>query len=113
MYLGRVEWETVVPGHSTTIFFIVANFTVSSVRADFCQNQARPYFLGCIAMCRMKSLTRKISYDIGIRKVLLEQHFSNRGSLNEQWSLRFSGSWLYHDQEAMDQVNRLKLFEMI
>lgn len=69
--------------------------------------------MGCIAMCRMKSLTRQISYDIGIRKVLLEQHFSNRGSLNEQSSLRFSGSWLYHDQEAMDQVNRLKLFEMI
>jgi len=58
-------------------------------------------------------LSRKISYDVCIRKVLLRQHFSNGGSLNEQWSLRFSGSWLYHTQEAMDQVNKLKLFEIV
>lgn len=80
LYMGRGDWETVGTGHSTTIFFIMVNFTFSSVRADFGQNQAKPCSLGYIATCRMKSLTREISYDAGIRMGLLKQHFSNGGS---------------------------------
>lgn len=106
LYLGRGDCEIVVGGHSTAIFFIMANFTSSSVRADCCQNQAKPYFLGCIAECRMKSLTSQISYDIGIREAaFLKQSFF-------KWAVFPKTFWLYHTQYIpRDQVNRL--FEMI
>lgn len=66
-YLGKNVWETVVPGHSTTVSFILTNFMFSSGRIDFGQNQEKPSFIACSAMCQMKSLTRLVLSDIIVR----------------------------------------------
>lgn len=104
-YLGRGGRGTLVSGHSTTISFIMANFTLGSVRADLGQTQTKPFFLLLHCCVQDEGPSRQISYDTGIGKVLLGQHFSNQSSLNEQWSLKFSGSNLYRTQEAIDQAN--------
>lgn len=53
--LGIGDWETVVPGHSTTIFFILTNFVFSSGQIDLAKTKQSQVSWGSVLCARWRA----------------------------------------------------------
>ena len=80
-----------------------------SVRADW-PTPCKAVFLGlhCYMQDEEPNYQMILAYDRHQKGAPRAAQF-----LNEQLSLRFSDSWLHYTQKAVDQVKKLKLFEVI